>query len=385
MAYGKKNHVNIDPLSYSFCLLGESDAGKTTVIYEMCEELVGDNGYLFLELGDERGGAAIEGINHINCPEWEMDEYDEFTNSHGFIDVCEDIIQNKSTEYPNLKVVIWDTYDQLIKLAEKEAIRLWNKECKEKGNSNKMASTINAAWGGWGDGKKKALDLMFDYKKRLKNVGVETIVIGHVKKKNITDVVTGETYQTLTSDQEQFYFNELRKQLHFLGLAYIDRSIKTEKTGKKNIVTKKDETKNVVVDEKRKIKFRDDNYAVDSGSRFANIVSEINLDADELIKALTDAIKAEQAKSGKSFEETKKEQDAEREQREEEVAKMLKAEKEKKDLEAINNEIYQFIVDKKDDKSAILPVLKTLKENGLTSPKDITDMSLAKEILKLTK
>ena len=124
---------------------------------------------------------------------------------------------------------------------------------------------------------------------------------------------------------------------------------------------------------------------VDSGSRFADIVPEISFDADEFIKALTDAIKSEQSKSGRSFEETKKEQDAEREQREEEVAKMLKAEKEKKDLETINNEIYQFIVDKKDDKAAILPVLKTLKENGLTSPKDITDMSLAKEILKLTK
>ena len=89
---------------------------------------------------------------------------------------------------------------------------------------------------------------MFDYKKRLKKVGVETIVIGHVKTKDVTDVVSGETYQTLTSDQQQNYFNALKKQLHFLGLAYIDRSIKTEKTGKKNIVTKKEETKNVVVD-----------------------------------------------------------------------------------------------------------------------------------------
>ena len=385
MAFGKKNHVNIDPLSYSICLLGEAKVGKSSLVYKVCEKLVGSDGYLFLELGEERGADAIEGINYINCPEWEMDEYDEFSNSHGFSNVCDDIIENKSTEYPNLKVIVWDTYDQLITLAEKEAIRLWNKECKATNNHDKVTKSINAAWGGFGKGEKKAIDLMFDYKKRLKNVGVETLVIGHVKTKDITDVVSGETYQTLTSDQQQNYFNALKKQLHFLGLAYIDRSIKTEKTGKKNVVTKKEETKNVIVDEKRKIKFRDDNYAVDSGSRFADIIPEINLDADEFIKALTDAIKAEQSKSGKSFEETKKEQDAEREQREEEVAKMLKAEKEKKDLEAINNEIYQFIVDKKDDKSAILPVLKTLKENGLTSPKDITDMSLAKEILKLTK
>ena len=43
----------------------------------------------------------------------------------------------------------------------------------------------------------------------------------------------------------------------------------------------------------RKIKFRDDNYTVDSGSRMSQIVNEINFDADEFIKALTDAIEIE--------------------------------------------------------------------------------------------
>ena len=110
MAFGKKNHVSIDPLSYNICLLGESKVGKTTLLKEVCEKLAGEDGYLFLECGAERGADSIEGINHINCPEWSMD-YDEFTNSAGFIDVCDDIVANKTTEYPNLKVVIWDTYD----------------------------------------------------------------------------------------------------------------------------------------------------------------------------------------------------------------------------------------------------------------------------------
>ena len=77
MAFGRKNHVNLDPLSYSICLLGESKVGKSSTIYHMCEKLVGDDGYMFMELGDERGADAIEDINYINCPEWEMDEYDE--------------------------------------------------------------------------------------------------------------------------------------------------------------------------------------------------------------------------------------------------------------------------------------------------------------------
>ncbi|WRK54659.1 hypothetical protein SD457_06950 [Coprobacillaceae bacterium CR2/5/TPMF4] len=90
-----------------------------------------------------------------------------------------------------------------------------------------------------------------------------------------------------------------------MGLAYYDRQIIKEKSGKKD-----NKGKEILVgkvkDEVRKIKFRDDTYVADSKSRFADIVPEIDFDTDEFIKALTDAIKAEQSKSGKSFNETKK-------------------------------------------------------------------------------
>ena len=219
MAYGKKNHVKLDPLAYNICLLGESKVGKTTLIKEVCEKLAGCDGYMFLECGQERGADAIEGINYINCPEWQMD-YDELTNSAGFEDVCDDIIDNKTTDYADLKVVIIDTYDQLINLAEDESKRLWNRD-----NPDKRTNSINAAWGGFGKGEKKAIELMFNKIAELRSVGVSTIIIGHIKTKDISDPVSGETYQILTSDQQQNYFNALKKNLHFLGLAYIDRQI----------------------------------------------------------------------------------------------------------------------------------------------------------------
>ena len=90
MAFGKKNVVQIDPLRYSIALLGESKCGKTTLIKGYCERLAGEDGYLFIETGAERGADAISGINYINAPEWNMD-YDEYTNSAGFADICEDI------------------------------------------------------------------------------------------------------------------------------------------------------------------------------------------------------------------------------------------------------------------------------------------------------
>lgn len=94
-------------------------------------------------------------------------------------------------------------------------------------------------------------------------------------------------------------FNKIKTKLHFLGVAYVDREITKEKKNGKE--------KGVVKSESRRITFRDDNYALDSKSRFADITSEsISLNADEFITALTDAIKAEAEKGGQSMTELKK-------------------------------------------------------------------------------
>ena len=133
MAFGKRNHVSLNPLNYNICLLGESKIGKTTVIKEFCEKLTNniEGGYLFAEIGQERGADAIEGIKYVNCPAWDMD-YDEDTNSVGFGDLVEDIIENKTSDYKNLKVLVWDTYDQLINIAEQKSIELYNKIAPDK-------------------------------------------------------------------------------------------------------------------------------------------------------------------------------------------------------------------------------------------------------------
>ena len=369
--FGKKNHVSINPLDYSLCLLGEAKVGKTTLIKEVCEKLVGEDGYLFLEFGDERGAAAIENISYENVEAWWSDEDEDIV---GFADIVEDICENKTTDYPDLKVVIWDTYDQIIPLAEAETIRLYNKTV----SSDKEAKTINSAWGGFGRGEKKAMELMWDMKNRLKKVGVETIIIGHVKTKDITDTVTGEQYQILTSDQQQNYFNALKKQLHFLALAYVDREIVKEKTGKKDIKGK-DIIKNAISEETRKIKFRDEGYAVDAGSRFSDIVSEVSMNADEFINAIVNAIKAEQSKSGKSFEETKAEQEKAEATKMKEIAKAEKAKKEQKSVAEVMEKVLTFIKENKSNMDAIKPIVDRCKEAGV-KPTEVTDMDLAKEL-----
>lgn len=378
--FGKRNSVNLDILSYNIMLLGESGAGKTSLINDVCTKYTGNpESALFLEIGLERGADAISNINYINTPEWSAD-YDEFDNSAGFYDVCEDIIENKATDYPELKVVVWDTLDQLINVTEAEVIRMWNKECRAAGHPEKAAKTINGCYSGYGRGEKKAIDMMLDVMNRLRRVGVATIIIGHVKSKSIEDPLTGQSYQILTSDQQQNYFNAIKKNLHFLGLLYIDREMAAEKTGKKVFGTNRDETVNRIIGETRKVRFRDDGAVVDCKSRFADIVPEIDCDADQFIKALQDAIKVEQEKSGVSFESAKKNQekyDAELEAR---VAANEVAAKSKKELDSVLDDIMTFFTENKSDMAKIKPVLKVIKDAGFNNPKEIDDIDFAKSI-----
>ena len=220
-------------------------------------------------------------------------------------------------------------------------------------------------------------NLISDFRK----VGVATIVIGHVKKKDIVDVASGDTYQVLTSDQQQNYFNHIKKNLHFLGLAYIDRNIIKEKTGKKDLKTKKDIEKGVILDEARKIKFRDDSYALDSKSRFSNIVPEINLDADELLNALVGAIKNEQSKSGVSLKSASSEQEKERKKREALIVEREERQRVQKEIKETISDIVVLINNNKQNADFITGTKSVLSSYKLTSFDDIKDVKTAKNVL----
>lgn len=375
MKYGKKNEVNLNPLAYNLALIGESGIGKTTIIKEYCEKLAGSDGYMFLEIGKEDGADAITGINYLNCPEWDM-EYDEDTNSIGFNTFVEDVVENRSTDWSNLKVVVVDTYDELFAIAEPEVINMHNKL-----NPTKRVKSIKAAFGGFQAGEDKTIEIVLDRLWALKKVGVSFIVIGHTKTRNVTDPVTGEDYMQLTTNMPQKYFNAIKTKVHFLGVAAVDREIVKEKTGKKDFVTGEAIKKGVVKGETRQITFRDDNFVIDSKSRFSDIVDKIPMDVDAFIKAITDAIAVEQKKSGKTIEETQKEQaTAEREKMKRIAEAEVKAKSEKK-LEDIKAEIVAFFVNNKSNVDIVKPVLEICKKNGFNNPNEIDDIDVAKTVL----
>lgn len=382
MKYGKKNEVSLNPLDYTICLLGEAKIGKSTLIHQVCQKLVGDDGYLFCEMGAERGADAIQGIPYVNCTSW-SDEYDDLENTIGIATLVEDIVENKSSDYAELKTIVIDTYDFFIELAEAESIRQYNKQCRERGDADKVVKTINAAWGGYGRGEKEAIKLMFELVDSLSSVGVHTIFIGHTKQKEISDVVTGNSYSILTCDMQNNYFNALKKKLHFLGVAYYDRELVS--SGKKKKVNNKDIDIKKIGSESRKVKFRSDDYSIDSGSRFADIIDEIPMDVDAFISALTNAIESESSKSGKSITETKKEQAKIAKKKEERAVEMEQKNKSERELEDVVESIIEYFQNNKNNLDTIKPILEKIKSLGYDKPQSISNLEDAKKILKLCK
>ena len=358
--FGKKNKVSLNPLDANICLLGLPKIGKTTICKEMAEKLVGDN-YLFLEMYRENGAKYIEDIIYEDVPDWDT-----------FVEIVDDIVENRTTDYVDLKVVFLDTLDNALQLAEQESIRLWNKE-----NPAKRTTAINAAWGGYMKGQDKAMELLQEQLFRLRTVGVAFSVIGHVRQTTVTDPITNESYQQITSDVSQRYFNQLKKNIDLVGIAYIDRELTKNKVNGKEVSTVKSET--------RKIKFRDDNYTVDSGSRMSQICSEINFDADEFIEAMKNALEAEVKKGGKSVDDRRKENAKEEKDNMKRLAEAeVKAKAEKK-LEDIKAEIVSFFVENKTSIETIKPALEICKANGFSNPNEIDNIDVAKEVLAACK
>lgn len=354
--FGKKNKVSLNPLDANICLLGLPKIGKTTIMKEIAEKLVGDN-YMFLEMYRENGAKYIEDIIYEDVPDWET-----------FVEIIDDIVDNRTTDYADLKVVFLDTLDNALQLAEQESIRLWNKE-----NPSKRTSAINAAWGGYMKGQDKAMELLQEQLFRLREVGVAFSVLGHVRQTTITDPITNESYQQITSDVSQRYFNQLKKNIDLVGIAYIDRELVKGKVNGKEVSTVKSET--------RKIKFRDDNYTVDSGSRMSQIVSEINFDADEFIEAMRNALEAEVKKGGKSIDDRKKENEKEEKETMKRLAEEEVKAKAEKELDEIKAQIVEFFNNNKTNMDVIKPVLKVCKDNGFGNPTEIDDIKIAKKVL----
>ena len=284
--FGKRVNVATDLSKYMIGVMAPSGFGKTTLMYQVCEKEFGPNGYIILDMAQEDGVAALQGAVAEKVTTWKK-----------MREVVDDIVKNKETDYAELKVVVLDTLDAAFEAAEQFAVDTFNRENMGKQGFTK-ASSINSVEGGFGRGLDKVIEYVKREIVRLQNVGVGVYWTAHVKEKDQVDLFTGAQYTTLTANMSMKYFSSIRNSSHVVAFGYFDRNIEKQAVGDVNPITKKAKERKAVLAESRKLKFRDDAMIADAKSRFSAIVDEIDLDPDEFIKAIKDAIAAERAKNG---------------------------------------------------------------------------------------
>lgn len=284
--FGKRVNVATDLSKYMIGVMAPSGFGKTTLMYQVCEKEFGPEGYIILDMAQEDGVAALQGAVAEKVTTWKKMK-----------EVVDDIVKNKTTDYPDLKVVILDTLDAAFEAAEQYAVDTYNRENMGKQGFTK-ASSINSVEGGFGRGLEKVIEYVKKEIVRLNSVGVGVYWTAHVKEKDQVDLFTGTQYTTLTANMSMKYFNAIKNSSHIVAFGYFDRSIEKQAVGDVNPITKKAKERKSVLAEARKLKFRDDAMIADAKSRFSEITDEIDLDADLFIKAIKDAIEAERGKVG---------------------------------------------------------------------------------------
>lgn len=283
--FGKKNTVNRDIFSYNIYLLGDSGIGKSTLMANVMTKFCDDESYIILNCGKEDGLKAINGV-----------VWDQINSYKDFAAFVKDVIDNRNTDYAKLRCVVIDTIDQLFSCSEKYVIDLWNRQ--NLGVKDfKPATTMNSSWNGFGKAEDKNIELILDLIWKLKSVGIAVWMVGHTRRRDNVDPITGLTYSTVTASMMTRYFEAVKTKMDICAICYINREMTSREFGKENIVTKQTKKINEITSEARRIAFRSDSYVLDSKARFPDIVSEIPMDAAEFVKAIQDAIDAAANKS----------------------------------------------------------------------------------------
>ena len=189
----KINRIKADLGSYPhYMLLGIRKIGKTTFVRDLIKEKYGDaTKGLLISCGAENGYHALDDLQVEEAKVFNQD-YDEETDSRGFIQIVDDIVENNK-DY-GIKLVAIDTLDCLYDIAAQEAIRLSRKE------TGKPCKSINDAFGGYGRGLDRVIALIQEQITRLEDAGIAVFILSHVKEKTRTDMVTGEEYQVWTNN-----------------------------------------------------------------------------------------------------------------------------------------------------------------------------------------
>lgn len=344
---GKINKMSTRFEDYSYIINGVAGVGKTTLAYEIGKQITGsDEGTFIITLGKEPEPKHIPNVFYDTAPDFKSLNV-----------IIKELCENKS-EYPHTKFVAFDSLDELFRIAENYVIKEWNDNCKME----ERARTIKQAYKGFQAGENRVCDLVIQTLGKLTDAGYSLIEIGHTKVKSKTDIFTDVTYEQITCNLDNKYYNTVKDKVNLVATCYLEKTMENIKE-KKNAFTKEMDKVGSLTSEKRVIVFRDDDMAIDTKSHFEYIVPKIEFSTANFIKAVQDAIAAKVNESGKATADVPVK---------EEVNNAEKVDDSSHSDEAVND-----MTDSDSDKSALMDDIRNkFKESGADIKKQV------KEILK---
>ncbi|MGL4792446.1 MAG: AAA family ATPase [Aeromonas jandaei] len=264
----KKNVIRALLEDYAFMILGKEKSGKTTLFFELTTAKYGttDAGAI---IPFEKGYSALNDALVLTTEDEITGEPKPFIDEwEQFVEIVDDLVENRMTDYADTKALLIDTADRFYKSVEaytiSESVRLTKKPCK----------SINDAFAGFGRGKAFMLEEAYKQLQRLRNAGYGLFYALHVKYKNVKKDGDGEGYDIMGSNMTEDLFKNLAQDCDFICAITEEKEIKEGK----------------LVGNKRAIRFTSDGFWT-AGSRFSKYLPEsINYGTSEFLEAFDNAI-----------------------------------------------------------------------------------------------
>jgi len=238
------NEIKPDMATLSIYIRSVKKFGKSTLFRSTILAKYGDPSYgLLVGCGKEKGYKLLDNLNKAH------------------IDTYKDAIEFQKwfLENPgNVKILCFDTADELCPMFEKEAIRLSNIE-----NPNRPTKSIKGAFGGYMAGPEYVGEMIKAYFDKFIQAGYGVWVIAHSKFKTIKEKggLDEDGYMQLTSNLVSNYEAAFGDIFDATLTGVIDRAYETKGEG--------DKAKKYATGEIRKLYFRGTTL-IDAGSRFAD-------------------------------------------------------------------------------------------------------------------
>ena len=365
-----ENKISLNCLDYTYMILGEPKAGKSTLLRNFIEENGGKDKGIFFKFED-----GLSALNNVNAyPKQRNKEIESFEEVQGLVEY---FVENRDSIPYNIIVV--DTVSRAFEIFEKETIRRSNiidkKKAAEKGQVFKAVNNINEAFSGYARGQKYCAKLFMDeFHRKLKNAGYTLAYISHVKEKSVKEqgTITEDTYQVMTSNMEKAYYQTVVEDIDVVAMITSEKAIKKVGKGKAR-----------VTEENRSLRLNGNNY-YKAGSRLEGLPDAIPVDAKLFKEALEEAIKKT---SGLDGEELVQAQEEQADEKAKVVEEAIATATEKKNIEVVRSEITALVKEMElADKKKISAKLEEAKLPKPTKKNlDAADFGTLEKMLEIIK